>query len=143
MTKLDHPFSYYWKKYKEGRCPFCNADIQQTFENDDVVHCSIYGGYLAIYQDAAFAGEDGECKQCERMDPLTEGFSKKAFEETSPYREITEGQGFLCEECGHGVYFDKLKMFQELFKLHDEKTCKHCSWHNEHNPSNPVEKPAN
>jgi hypothetical protein len=143
MSKLKHPFNYYWKKYMEGKCPFCDADIIHTFENDEIIFCSGYGGYLVIYQDAAIAGRDGLCKQCLSTDPLQDDYSNQYFEETSPYREIIKGQGFLCEECGHGVYFDEMKVFQELFKLHNENTCKHCLWHNNQSPNNPVKKPSN
>jgi len=31
---LPYPFDYYWKKYMNGKCPFCNEDIEYTFEND-------------------------------------------------------------------------------------------------------------
>lgn len=131
----------------EGKCPFCDSQEIYTFENYDVVHCSIYGGYLSIYQDDAFAGpeSDGECKICHP----TRGISAigdefvKEVEDTSPFRTVAKGQGFLCEGCGHGVDFDRVKVFQVLFEKHDEKTCKHCTWHNIRSPENRIEKPSN
>ena len=109
------------------------------------IYCSIYGGYLSIYQDAAYASSrDGYCKECLPTDPIRDdNYSVKKVEETSPFRTVVRGQGFLCENCKHGVYFDKLKVFQVLFEKHDEKTCEHCRWHNQRSPSNPVEKPSN
>jgi hypothetical protein len=49
--KLQYPFDYYWKKYNEGNCPFCNDSEINYMENLDVIYCSIYGGYLSISQD--------------------------------------------------------------------------------------------
>jgi len=145
---LSYPFNYYWKKYLEGKCPFCGSDIEYTMENGDIIYCSHYGGYLVIYQDAAFAGDDdlGDCRDCVPMDPLRDGFSKEGFEseENAPWgRKIVEGDGFLCEVCHHGVDFRRQVMFQELFTSHDENNCKHCKWHNDHSSNNPVEKPGN
>ncbi|MGD0070894.1 MAG: hypothetical protein ABSB71_04975 [Candidatus Bathyarchaeia archaeon] len=143
--KLEYPFDYYWKKYSEGHCPFCDSEEIQDFENLDVAHCSVYGGYLSIYQDEAFAGGDGMCKNCESTEDITstgDDFIEEA-EDTSPYRTIAKGNGFLCEECNHGVDFEKAKVFQVLFHNHDEKTCKHCTWHNSKSPDNKVEKPPN
>lgn len=146
--KLKYPFNYYWSKYVEGKCPFCDDDSSlQTFENYDVIYCSIYDGYLGIYQDDAFAGPegDGECKTCHRIDFYSGKTGNNFIEEAegeSPYREVVRGQGFLCENCGHGINFDKKEVFQVLFERHDEKACKHCTWHNQHDPNNPVKKPA-
>jgi len=144
--KLSYPFDYYWKKHGEGKCPFCDGDIEQTFENYDIIYCSIYGGYLSIYQDAAFAGPEGDgyCRECRPTDPIRDDdFSVEKVEGTSPFRTVVKGQGFLCESCNHGVYFDKLEVFQVLFEKHDEKKCKHCTWHNQHSASNPIKKPSN
>jgi len=133
----------------DGTCPFCDDDSQlQTFENLDVVRCAIYGGYLATYQCDAIAGPsgDGYCKSCPRIDfnsgKIGDAFIKDA-EDESPFRKVVDGQGFLCENCHHGVNFDTNEVFQELFMKHDEKTCKHCTLHNQRDPTNPVKKPGN
>lgn len=147
--KLPYPFSYYWSKYSQGKCPLCDDETSfQSFDNLDVIHCSIYGGYLGINQDDALAGPNGEghCKICHRIN-FDSGKTGDAFiedaEGDSPYREVVKGRGFLCENCNHGINFDKKEVFQVLFQKHDEKTCKHCIWHNQRDSNNPVKKPDN
>lgn len=147
--KLPYPFDYYWKKYLGGKCPFCGSEEIYTFENYDVIRCSIYGGYLSLYQDEAFAGPngDGPCKECMPTSGITSDAMGEAFvkevEDTSPFQTVAEGQGFVCENCGHGVDFERVKAFQILFEKHDEDECRHCKWHNGKSPQNRVEKPSN
>lgn len=134
--KLEYPYNYYWKKYAiKSKCPFCDADIEFTSENYDIVKCNAYGGFLSIHADASYALDQGECKKCMPCDPLEDrSWSVEKCEETSPYREVVKEDMFLCEQCHHGVLFSSPpEMVKELF-LHpgDEKECKHCRWHEEH-----------
>lgn len=142
--KLPKPFDYYWKMYMEGKCPFCGENLEYTMDDETIVYCSQYGGYCTIYQDATYAGQDGLCKNCVSMDPIQDGkfYSKEKVEEMSYGRTVVKGQGFVCEYCHHGVYFDQLEAFQELFEKHDEKNCKHCSLHNQRSSNYPIQLPG-
>ncbi len=142
--KLPKPFDYYWKMYTDSKCPFCGEPLGYTFNSEDIIYCSQYGGYCTIYQDATYAGHDGLCKNCVSMDPIQDGknYSKEKVEGMSIGRSVMDGQGFLCEHCHHGINFDKMEVFQELFEKHDEKSCAHCSWHNQRSPNNPINQPG-
>lgn len=126
-SKLRYPFNYYWRKFQEGKCPFCDEDIEYEF-GGDIIYCNQYNGYITAYQDEAVIGSEGPCRICSTMREM--------------YVTETEGSGFLCENCHHGISFDELKMFQELFHLHDEEKCVHCTWHSKKSSHNPIEKPG-
>jgi hypothetical protein len=124
MKKYTYPYSYYAQKFydeKAAKCPFCNEDIIYTSENKDIVFCQQYGGYITVhacesYRDPA----DGDCGNCRPSD-----------EKAGKFEFVTD-DGFLCENCHHGVIFSKKPVFfTELFLHDDKKECKHCKTHNE------------
>jgi hypothetical protein len=119
--KLKHPFSYYWKKYMEGKCPFCDSDELATSEDGRLVFCTGYekGGYISL-------------ESCEAYGEARDGYCKYCVDEENVNREIVKGSAFLCEHCGHGVNFDKQELITDLFTHSDDKNCKHCKWHKAH-----------
>ncbi|MFA5929547.1 MAG: hypothetical protein WC861_01565 [Candidatus Micrarchaeia archaeon] len=116
MQKLPYPFSYYWKAYAEGKCPFC--DSKDFVDSSDIVFCSGYemGGYLLKAECDTFASDgDGQCKYCRDGD----------FAD----REMVKGAIFLCRDCEHGVNFKDKTIFANIFTSHNPKKCKYCEWH--------------
>ena len=131
-----HPFNYYYSKLLEGNCPFCNEPLEYTFEGCDVIYCDALRGYLSLYEDALFAGGHDPCNNCERIDPNDADFNQARVGETSPVRHLVQGNGFICEQCNHGVDLEKLIAFQLVFRKHDFSNCRHCSWHDKRSPEN-------
>jgi len=123
------PFNYYYSKYEEDRCPFCENDDSHKlhfFLNDDVVYCRAYKGYIVRDRCEALMGGEGFCSKCTICDN---------------YNNTLGLPGFICEACNHGVSFGTKKVFQVLFNTHDSNNCIHCTNHNSKAPENPVEIP--
>lgn len=119
MTKkLNHPFNYYWKRYSEGKCPFCDADLIATSENKDLIRCREYGGYLTAQACESYRNPaDGRCAEC-------------PSNEDGNYFEFVEDTGFLCGECNHGVIFsDPPKMIIDMFLHGNQENCSKCNGH--------------
>ena len=121
MTKLPFPYSYYFSKYSEGKCPFCDSENLVSSDNDDIVKCTGYenGGYLSEVSCETYGHDgDGVCDTCGETNEY-------------PLRGDIKGDVYLCEDCHHGVNFTKMELITDLFEHHDNQPCKHCDWHKE------------
>ncbi|MEM3526560.1 MAG: hypothetical protein QXV37_04015 [Candidatus Jordarchaeaceae archaeon] len=117
---MKYPFDYYWRSYKEGKCPFCGFSSLFYSANDEIIFCKGYGGYTSM--DA--------CEIYSKGGPDAEGHCKYCWAGDYCDRVIIKDKAYLCEDCGHGINFTKMELITDLF-THNEKDCKHCSWHKE------------
>ena len=69
-TNLPILFDYYWMKHKDRKSCFCDDYLQSIIQDNFIVYCSVYRGYLFIYQDDVYANGNGLYKSCVPIDHI-------------------------------------------------------------------------
>ena len=103
---LSFPFSYYWKNYLEGKCPFCKSKSLVCSKNGNLFWCRAYCTYVSDGVCEMYAcANKGKCDNCcDNCGPLFDYI----------YREEIEDEVIFCEDCHHGVNFTKMKLITQF-----------------------------
>jgi hypothetical protein len=104
MTKLPHPFGYYYKSMMEGQCSLCHSDQIGISKYKEVIWCDGYlsGTYLTEEACDTYAGDgQGHCKYC-----AAGGFVN---------RHYPEDLVMVCESCRKAINFKTKKVSNTLF----------------------------
>ena len=121
--KLSFPFSYYWKSYSEGECPFCKSESLVCSKHGDLFWCRVYATYVSDGACEVYACAcKGRCDNCcDNCGPTVDYI----------LREEVEDEVFFCEDCRHGVNFTEMKLITDFLEQHKKEPCKHCQWHSD------------
>lgn len=120
---LSFPFSYYWKNYLKGECPFCESKNLACSKNGDLFWCRGYNTYVSDNACERYACAcKGQCDSCcDNCGPTIDYI----------LRERVEDEVFFCEECGHGVNFTEMRLVTDFFEQRKKAPCKYCQWHSD------------
>ena len=105
MTRLPHPFGYYYKSMMDGKCPFCQ-EVEEIGASSDkeVIWCDGYenGTYMTKETcDINASGGQGHCKYCTAGDFVN--------------RHYPEELVMVCESCKKAINFETKKVSDILF----------------------------